>query len=253
MRIENIYPVIITRDAEATIEKTLDSLKVFREVVVYDNGSTDETLNLCHRFPNTRVIRGEFLGFGPTKHHAAGLTYGDWILSIDADEYLSKELLSTLRSLDLSDVHIAYAFDRHNLVMAKDVKRGGFGNDWLIRLYHREICLFNDSVVHEKVIVPDEVTIVRLKGPMWHQAVTNIDQFLQKISLYSELELQRGVGAKIHSPAIIVIRASWSFFRSYVLKLGLLEGWRGLLIATAYAQGTFFKHMKRYVDKAVRE
>lgn len=246
MSLETIHAVIITRDAGRTIAKTLDSLRDFGEVIVYDNGSTDDTLAICSRFENVKVATGRFLGFGPSKNHAASLAGGDWIFSIDADEYVGADLLDVLRRIDLGDGHAAYAVERCNLLMDKHVRRGGWGNNWLVRLYHRGHCRFDEARVHEKVVVPGDVDVVRLHGTLWHQAVTDIDQFLHKISFYSEL--RRDPAARVHSPAVTFLRAAWAFFRSYFLQLGFLEGWRGLVIANCEAQGSFFKHMKRYVD-----
>src|SRR5262245_35909816 len=99
MSTDEIYPVLITRDAAATIERTLHSLAEFPEVVVYDNGSTDGTIGLCRQFPNVKVVTGTFSGYGRTKNHAVSLARGDWVLSIDADEYLSEALLTELREI----------------------------------------------------------------------------------------------------------------------------------------------------------
>jgi glycosyltransferase involved in cell wall biosynthesis len=249
MSTPRIHPVIITRDAEQTIARTLASLSSFLDVTVYDNGSTDRTLDICAEFPNVNVTRGDFIGFGPTKNRAADLAPGDWILSLDADEYLSEPLVKELGALELADPAVAYVIERCNLFMGKHVRRGGWGDDWLVRLYHRRHYRFNDAVVHEKIDVPEGGHTVRLEAMMWHLAVTDIDQFLQKISRYSEL--RRQVKARRQSLARIVLRSAWAFFRSYVLKLGLLEGWRGVVIAYANSVGTFFRHMKRYVDTAV--
>lgn len=250
MSISAIQPVIITRDAAATIEKTLRSLETFDEVLVYDNGSTDETLAICAQFPNVRVEAGAFLGFGPTKQHAADLATGDWILSVDADEYLSGELLAALERADLSNEDVAYQMLRANLFMGKRIDHGGWGGDWLTRLFHRGACRFDDAPVHEKLVVPAGVEVRRLAGPLWHTACTDIDEFLHKISRYSELN--RTKHHRVHSPANIWLRSRWAFFRSYVLKGGWRDGWRGLVIANCMAQGTFFRHMKRYVDARVR-
>lgn len=249
MSIEQIHPVLITRDAAATIDQCLSTLTEFPEVVVYDNGSNDATLEICARFPNVRVIAGEFMGFGRTKAHAVSLARGSWILSIDADEYLSEELSESLRRVNLADGDVAYALERQNLFLGKHVRHGGWGNDWLVRCFDRTRCQFDDAVVHEKVMVPAHVRVERLNGPLRHQAVTNIDQFLTKISRYSELEIHRR--AKTHNPLVTSSRAAWAFFRSYVLKAGFLEGWRGLVIAVGEAIGCFFKHMKRYVNRNV--
>lgn len=247
MSLSDIHPVIIARDAAATLGAALDSLAGFGEIVVYDNGSTDGTPDVCRGYPNVRVVRGEFLGFGPTKNHAAGLAGGDWILSIDADERIGAELRASLEALELgADGRTAYALNRHNLLLGRHVRRGGWGDNWLVRLYDRRLCRFDDARVHEKVAVPPEVRVERLAGPLWHDAVTDIDQFLHKISLYSELGRDRG-GRK-RSPLGIAVGAAWAFFRSYVIEAGFLEGWRGLVIANCDAQGSFFKHMKRYVD-----
>lgn len=249
MSLQQIYPVLITRNAGATIGRTLESLRNFPEVVVYDNGSDDETHAICARFNNVKVHTGKFLGFGPTKAHAVSLASGDWVLSIDADEYVSQALLQTLRELDLSDERVAYRLERYNLFMGKHIRHGGWGNDWLVRLFNRRRCQFNDAVVHEKVIVPPELRLERAEGALWHQAVTDIDQFLLKISRYSELEVTRS--PRTHHPAGILLHAGWAFFSSYVLRAGFLEGWRGLVIAYCFGIGCFFKYMKRYVNKAV--
>ena len=251
MSLEQIHPVLITRDAAATIERTLESLREFPEVVVYDNGSNDGTLAICARFPNVRVHTGEFMGFGPTKAHAVGLAGGDWIFSIDADEYLGRSLLDALRTLDLTDVKRAFRVKRQNLFMGRHIRHSGWGNDWLVRLFNRTECHFDDAVVHEKVVVPPHVSLLRVEGPLWHQAASDIDQFLTKISRYSELEIKRS--PRTHHPAIILLHAIWAFFRSFVLRAGFLDGWRGLVIAYCFGIGCFFKHMKRYVNRTVSE
>ncbi|HSC16884.1 MAG TPA: hypothetical protein VLI71_17275, partial [Gammaproteobacteria bacterium] len=143
---------------------------------------------------------------------------------------------------------VAYAVERHNLFLGKDVRHGGLGDDWLVRLFNRRRCRFNDAVVHEKVVVPTDCTTTRLRGTLWHQACTDLDQMLDKISRYSELNRHTGVAPR--GPLHVWIGSCWSFFKSYVLKGGFLEGWRGLVIAYGDAVGAFFKHMKRYSDKA---
>ena len=249
MSTRDIYPVLITRDAAATIERTLESLAAFPEVVVYDNGSTDDTIERCRRFANVRVVTGEFFGYGKTKNHAVSLAHGDWVLSIDADEYVGEALLAELDGLTLEDSAVAYEVERHNLFLGKDVRRAGLGGNWLVRLFNRRRCRFTDVLVHEKVIVPADGRTVRLRGALWHQACTDLNQILEKISRYSELN--RRDGAPTRSVLNICVRSAWAFFKSYVLRLGFLEGWRGIVIANGDAQGTFYKHIKRYADKAV--
>jgi glycosyltransferase involved in cell wall biosynthesis len=250
MSLADLHPVIITRDAAATIERTLESLARFPEVVVFDNGSRDETKSKCAAFANVKLIEGEFAGFGPTKNRAASFASGDWIVSLDADEYLSEELLHALERADLSDHGTVYLIERHNLMMGRQVKHGGWGRDWLVRVYHRRTHAFTNAMVHEKIALTPADKVVRLDGALWHQAVTEIDQFLSKISRYSEL--RRGVPGRVYGPFAIALRAAWAFVRSYVFQLGFVEGWRGLVIAVSTSNGSFYKHMKAYVDERLR-
>ena len=251
MALQDIYPVIITRDASQTIAATLESLRPFSEVVVYDNGSTDDTAVIAERFSNVKLVRGEFEGFGATKNKAASAASGDWILSIDADESVSEELLASLGALNLSDTRQTFAVHRHNLFMGRDIRWGGWGNDWLVRLYHRRESGLRDSLVHEKVIVPAGTKPQRIAGALWHDNIRDVDQFLKKISYYTELRRREPVN-RVHGPVVTMLRTLWAFFRSYVLQLGLLAGWRGLVIAVCDSIGTFFKHIKRYSDARAR-
>ena len=102
----------------------------------------------------------------------------------------------------------------------------------------------------KKSPVPSDVRVARLGGALWHDAVTDVDQFLQKISRYSTLSC--GAANRLRSPPHIAAGAVWAFLRSYFLQLGFLEGWRGLVIANCDAQGTFLKHLKRYLDARSR-
>jgi glycosyltransferase involved in cell wall biosynthesis len=240
---------MITRDAEATIEAALASLAGFPEVIVYDNGSTDRTLEIARRFGNVKVHQGGFLGFGPTKNHAASLATHDWILSIDSDEAVTPELLAAIRTASLSDAAVGYEVLRRNFFLGKAVTRAGWGNDWLLRLYNRNTAAFTDAPVHEKLRLNVPGPLRRLDGFLDHDAARDIGGFLVKVNRYSEL--RRAEGRHVLHPAGIFLRAVWAFWRTYLLQLGFLDGWRGLVIAWSNANGVFFKYMKVYADCAV--
>ncbi len=97
MLIKNISVVIIVKNSENTIKRTLNSLVDFCEVIVYDNGSTDETINIAKSFPNVNLVEGEFKGFGWTKNQAASFAKNDWVMIIDSDEVANKGLLEELK------------------------------------------------------------------------------------------------------------------------------------------------------------
>lgn len=250
MSLSDISAVIIVRDAEATLGDTLQSLADFGEVLVYDNGSSDGSIDIARSFDNVNLHSGEFLGFGKTKSRAVSLAASNWIFSIDADECVSDELRSSINALALDDPQVSYLIDRHNFMMGRHVRRGGWGNDWLLRLFHREYHGFNDAPVHEKVCLGADGSECRLKGALHHDAVRDISQFLIKINRYSEIA--RRSGRKPVPLAMVILKTMFSFFRSYVLQLGLLDGWRGLVIAVSNANGTFYRYMKLLADKKTK-
>lgn len=252
MPLTEVSAVLITRDGARTLRACLESLEGFDEVVIYDNGSVDDTRTIATEFGNVSWHEGPFLGFGKTKQAAVDLARHDWVLSIDADEYLSRGLADEIEQLDLADTRTAYQVLRNNKFMGKHVKFGGWGGDWLTRVFNRKHCGFNDAAVHEQVEVPSEVSVRRLNDPLWHEAVTELNQFLSKIARYSELRRRDRRVADL--PAVLIfLRACWAFLRSYVFQLGVLAGWRGLVIAYSESIGTFFKYMKVRADRAVEK
>lgn len=248
MAIDRIFPVVIARDAAATIEFTLASLREFSEVVVYDYGSRDDTREICPAYPNVQLVDGDFLGCGRTRNHAASLAEGDWILALDADEYLSDGLLASLRGLALDGLDDAFALHRHNLFMGEDMRWGGWGNEWLVRLYNRHRYQFSDAPIDEKVVLATDTRVTPLKGALWHEAVPSLDVLVRDIGLRASL--RQHTAGKTVSPPLIALSALGAFWQSYLLKLGLLEGWRGLVIAAAASVETFFRLMQRYAARS---
>jgi len=249
MALSDITPVIIAHNAEATIALALDSLADFPSVVVYENGSSDQTVEICQGYNNVHLVRGGFIGFGPTKNHAVGLAETQWVLSLDSDEVLTPMLLRSLDGADLSDQNVVYELDRHNFFKGRWVRHGGWGNDWLVRLFHRGAHRFSDAQVHERVVPGQGTRVIRLRGAINHSAITEISQFLIKTDKYSEL--RRGEGRRNYPAVIILLKTLWSFFHTYIIRLGFLDGWRGLVIAVSNSNGTFYSYIKVHADRAL--
>lgn len=246
-----VSAVIIAANSAATIEKCLSSLVALPEVIVYLNNSSDATREICQRFDNVSVVDGSFAGFGPTRNAAAAHASYDWILSLDTDEWLDDELAGALTAAKLDSTKRAYALLRRNRFHGRHVRVGGWGNDRLVRIYHRETGRFNDKAVHEKIVLDADVVTATLGGTLWHDAVIEVDQFLRKISYYSQLAAETKPGGWSSHPFFALLRGQFAFFRSYVLQLGFTAGWRGLVIAYARGVGTFFKYVKRFEKHAV--
>lgn len=245
--LDQISVVIITRNAAATLADTLESTRGFAEVVVYDNGSDDATIEIAQAHQNVSLHQGDFLGFGPTKNHAVSLAKYDWVLSLDADEEISSELRQFLEHWKPESDDCVGVIRRDNYMMGKLVDKGGWGADWLVRLFNRNVHRFNDAAVHELVQLSAKSVQERIPSPIRHNAIQHLGQFLEKIDKYTEI--RRQTSNKTMHPALIALRSFFAFFRSYVIRGGVLAGWRGLVIAWNESNGVFFKYMKVYADQ----
>ena len=242
--IENISAVIITNNASETIKVTMDSLSDFKEVVIYDSGSIDNTLEIVTNYTNARLFNGEFLGFGPTKNFASNLASNDWIFSIDADESISNKLCLHLSEIDLESKLIG-EIRRDNYFMGKEMRVAGWGRDKLIRLFNRTEFRFSDRQVHEKVEVDSSARKIALRGSILHNSINNLSQTLEKANLYSELYAEEN---NKHYPIwVIMCKTGYSFLRTYVLQRGFSAGWRGLVLSISNSIGVFYKYIKVYV------
>lgn len=240
--------VIIVKNGAKTLENTLNALSPFAEIVLYDNGSSDDTVMIAKKFTNVRLYQGDFLGFGPTKNYAASLAAYDWIFSLDADEHPDEALLQALAQFDDSDHRRVGEILRTNLFCGKTITTNGWGNDRLIRLYHRRMHHFCNRAVHEQVLISPQSKKIIFPGTLIHQAITGLEQQLQKNQLYARLYAQ-STQAKLYPFPWIICKTCFAFIRSYFLRGGFCSGWRGYTIAVSESIGVFYKYALVYADK----
>ena len=235
---------MIAKNADTTISSSLDSLKAFDEVILYLNDSTDKTKEIALGYNNVKIIEGDFIGFGPTKNQASLFAKHEWILSLDSDEVVSKEMFENIQKLDLNISNI-YEIRRFNYYKKRKVKYCGWGEERIIRLYNKKVTAFNDNMVHEKVMTKD-LNIITIDGELKHYPYNSISQFIQKADYYSELFAKENSGKRVSTPTKAFFNALFSFFKTYILKKGFLDGYVGLLIAVSHGVTNFYKYMKLY-------
>lgn len=231
---------ILTKNSAATLKATLDSVQMFPEVLILDNGSTDLTLDIARLYPNVRICHAPFIGFGPLHNQAAQLAKNDWILSLDSDEVLSPPLLNELSRLSL-DPKIAYAFPRHNYYNGKRIRGCGWDPEQVARLYHRLHARFSDSQVHESLIANHLYT---LQSPLIHTPYRTTADFLAKMQHYSTLFAEQHRNKKHSSFSKALAHGLFAFFRSYFLKRGIFCGAEGFTISFYNGSTTFYKYLK---------
>lgn len=238
-----ISVTILTKNSSETIAKTLDSCRFFPEVLLFDTGSIDETLEIARKYPNVRIVERSFQGFGPSHNSATQEASYDWILSIDSDEVLSAELLDELKALVL-DPSAVYSLFRSNYFRDKCMKGcSGWYPDRVVRLYHRNSTRFSDDQVHEKVLI-EKMRIIPLKGKLFHTPYRSIESFLDKMQIYSTLFAEQHAGKKRSSFSIALFHGLAAFIKNYFLKRGFLNGKEGFIISLYNAHGTYYKYLK---------
>lgn len=248
-----ISAVIITLNEEKNIGRCLESLKgVADEVVVVDSLSADNTEAICKKY-DVRFVSQKFLGYVEQKNFAANCAKYDFVLNIDADELLSKELRKSIIQLkSSSNPKTAYSFNRLNNYYGKWIKHSGLYPDRKLRLYDRTKGRFEGKYVHEKVVMQEGFKEVeQLKGDLLHYAYDSKDSLIRQLDKFSSLRAKEYAekGKKV-STAKIILKTCWKFLRDYFILLGFLDGKRGFELCKIYAK---YEHDKYAKTKSLLE
>ena len=235
-----ISVTILTKNSSKTLKKTLTSAAAFPEILILDAGSTDATLEIAQ---GCKVYSQEFTGFGPMHNIASGLAVHDWILSLDSDEILSPELVQEILSLKL-DPTCVYRIRRDNYFYGKHIRCcSGWYPDRVVRLYNRLATRFSNDQVHERILT-DGLRIVDLSSPILHTPYQSTADLIAKMQNYSTLFAEQNRHRKKSSFFHAAWHGSYAFFKSYILKWGILGGKEGLILSLYNGQTAFYKYLK---------
>ncbi|NOT35879.1 MAG: glycosyltransferase family 2 protein [Saprospiraceae bacterium] len=241
-----ISGVIITLNEESCIQKCIESLlPVCDEIVVLDSHSVDETESICKRL-GVRFFQQKFVGYGQQKNAAVALAQHNYILSLDADEFLSKELIQEILKEKNVGLKAIYSMPRLNNYCGHWVKHCGWYPDRKIRLWHRAKARWEDKDVHEKVIpIATDLTEMKLKGDILHHTYTDIADHLQRIEYYTDLQsIQMFKAGKKYNRLKKFASSVFRFIYIYLIRLGFLDGKAGWNIAQFSALNQFLKYDK---------
>ena len=243
--------IIITKNEAANIGDCLDSVAFCDERIVVDSGSNDRTV-LIAKEKGARVSLHEWKGYGPQKNYALSLVRGDWVLSIDADERVTPELKDQILAAIESDKADGYEIPRKSSFCGHMMRHAGWFPDYVLRLFRRDKARFSEDLVHERVVCDGKVA--RLKAPLMHYAVHRLEDAIRRMDTYSTLGAQKLVDSGQRATIFAgVMHGAFAFLRTYVLRLGFLDGAAGFLLAVANAEGTYYRYVKAWLASSRRE
>lgn len=247
---DTLTVVVITKNVEKDIEKCLSSASWVKNIIVVDSGSEDKTCEIAKNC-GAKVIHQDWLGFGPQKQFAIEQAPTDWVLCLDADEYLSKDLSNELQSLIQTKnfVYDAYRVPRSNKFMGRFLRHGEGYPDWSLRLFNRRAAKWSNDLVHEKVIgISGDLSVGSLSGDLMHNSAESISQYIRKQNLYTDIQALEIVKRnKAVSVRHLIINPMVRFFKYYLLKMGCLDGMPGFVHIAIGCIFVFIKYVKAMI------
>lgn len=240
----DISAVVITCNEERNIRRCLESLAWTREIVVVDSGSTDATVEIAREYTG-RVISHPFEGYVGQKNFALDQASGEWILSVDADEVVTPELLARIRAVwpKERERFDGFTVNRLSRFSGKWIRHCGWYPDRKLRLFRRSKGRWEGDDVHEKVRLDGPV--MDLDADLLHYTYENLSENIRKIQSYSTLfaraQHDRGRRASLWD---LLTRPPAKFLKTYLLKRGFLDGRHGLILSITATFYVFLKYAK---------
>lgn len=244
-----ISAVIITKNEERNIRRCLESLQgVADEIIVLDSHSTDGTKAICAEF-GVRFVEQDWLGYATTKNQGNSLATHDFVLSLDADEALSPTLREAILAVK-PKLENVYSFNRLTIYCGQEIRHCGWYPDRKPRLFRKGAAAWEGAYVHETLVPKADVPVQQLKGDLLHYSYYSIGEHVTRTNKYAELAAQRLVeGGKSGLLFKALFSPGFRFFKNYVLRLGFLDGFYGLVICTVSSWEVFLKYAKAIQQK----
>ncbi|NJB86042.1 glycosyltransferase involved in cell wall biosynthesis [Lewinella marina] len=227
------------------IGRSLESVEGWSDDLhVVDSFSTDGTAEWLAARPDVRLTQRAYTGPADQKNWAIARARHEWVLLLDADEVVTPELRREIDDLlaapDLVD---AYWIGRDNYFMGRPIRYSGWGNDRVVRFFHRDRARYNQQQVHEEIEVRN-LRVGSLRGRFQHFTFKSVDHFLDKNRRYARWKaMDQGASTPRVGLFHLLVKPVFRFFRHYVIQGGFRDGREGLIICTVAAYGVFLRYV----------
>jgi glycosyltransferase involved in cell wall biosynthesis len=241
-----ITAIIPTLNEEIHIEEAINSVCFADEIIVIDSFSTDKTIELAKKY-DVKIIQRVFDDFSSQKNFAIDQATHEWIYILDADERVSdllkKELLTAIKN---PKNVVGFYVKRSTFFAGKQIKYGGIQNDKVIRLFLKEYCKYDGSLVHEKIEFRGKVEI--LKQHLEHYTYRDYNHYTHKLNKYSTLKAQELFNKEKKVNLFhLTFKPAARFIKHFFIKQGFLDGYAGLIFAKTQAYGVLTRYVKLWL------
>ena len=236
--------IVITKNEEHNILDCLESVRWANEIVVVDGGSDDKTVDLARRF-SQKVYVKPWEGYAASKNFALEQCTGDWILWLDADERVTKELSEEIQTVVAQGIVAQSGFEisRKAFFLGKWIRHSGWYPGYVLRLFRRGSGNWSDKKVHEHLEI--QGNIARLNSDLLHYTDPNLWHYFDKFNRYTTLAAEELTSKGEHFRlSQLTVRPLWLFVRMYFLKLGFLDGVQGFILCVLSSCYVFTKYAK---------
>ena len=242
-----ISGVIITYNEEKNISRCIDSIKeIVDEIVVIDSFSSDTTEEICIN-KGVRFIQNKFQGHIEQKNFALQQSKYNYVLSLDADEALSPALQQSILKEKATLKYNAYKFNRLTSYCGKWIKHCGWYPDEKIRLWNKDYGIWGGVNPHDKVTLTNNATIKKIQGDLLHFSFYTIEEHIKQIELFTTISANAAFNKNKKSNLFLILfKPCFKFCRDYIIKLGFLDGFYGLIICLNSAFAKYLKYLKLY-------
>ncbi|HTX24665.1 MAG TPA: glycosyltransferase family 2 protein [Steroidobacteraceae bacterium] len=238
---------IITYNEADRIEACVRSVRFCDEIIVVDSHSTDRTREIAAAL-GARVIERDWPGYRSQKDFAVRSASHDWVLCLDADERVSEELEAEIERLRAGGFagHAGWSIPRITDYFGKFLRHGNAYPDRLVRLFDRRRGGWVGREIHENTRVTGKVG--RLHGHLQHYSYRSLTDHELRMLRYAQLMAESMLASgRRGSLAPVILNSAWRFLRGYLLRLGFLDGWRGLTFALVETHYVRQKYLKLYL------
>lgn len=248
---EKITAIIPTFNEEQRVEKAIQSVVWADEIMVVDSFSTDKTLEIAGKYTDF-ILQRTYENSASQKNWAIPQATHEWILLLDADEWVTPELEAEIReTLAEEPDSVAYWIYRENHFLGKRIKYSGWQHDKVIRLFRKSRCRYECKNVHAEVVADGQAGF--LKHRIGHDTFKDLNHFLDKVNRYSwwsAMDCDAKTGRL--TPFHFVARPMFRFGKHYVIQLGFLDGTRGFFIASLSAYSVLLRYVKLWILRMER-